>query len=121
MTEIPELEADVRKPCPEDSSPDNEIGTEDEPSKASQFVGDTASEFENPQCQMTPEAGENDAMVDEEISAYLPTTQVQKSPNLSALDAKNSSFNQYQKFFDTSATADESVTNGDDALKVCFL
>ena len=134
MTEISEPDADVRKPCPD---PDKGIGTEDEPSKASHFVGDTenASEavrdqdktnaghdFEKPDCQTTPEPGGNDPIVDEEISAYLPTTQVQQSPNVSALDARNSSFNQYQKFFDTSATeqglADESVTTGDDALQV---
>ena len=134
MTEISEPDADVRKPCPD---PDKGIGTEDEPSKASHFVGDTenASEavrdqdktnaghdFEKPDSQTTPEPGGNDPIVDEEISAYLPTTQVQQSPSVSALDARNSSFNQYQKFFDTSATeqglADESVTNGDDALQV---
>ena len=137
MTEIPEPEADVRKPCPEDSSPDKGIGTEDEPSKASHLVGETenASEavrdeektnadhnLEEPDCQTTPEVGENEPKVDEEISAYLPTTQVHQSPNVSALDARNNSFNQYQKFFDTSATeqglADESVTTGDDALQV---
>ena len=137
MTEISDPEADVSKPCPEDSSPDKGIGTADEPSRASNFVGGTENnsesvrdqgktnadhDFEEPDCQTAPKVGENEPMVDEEISAYLPTTQVQQSPNVSALDARNSSFNQYQKFFDTSATeqglADESVTNGDDALQV---